>query len=213
MKNRRSIRLKDYDYSQEGAYFVTVCVNGHKCLLGDIADGKMILSDGGRMAKEYWDDIPKHFFHVQLDGFVVMPNHVHGILSVGASIYGARNDKKDMGAMNGGGAINRARTEVARNDKKDMGAMNRAHTNHARTGGFAGNDNPMGKKSLGEIMRWYKGRCTFEINKWQNNLFSWQRNYYEHIIRDESDLNRIREYIINNPAKWEKDKYFRKDEE
>lgn len=85
-------------------------------------------------------------------------------------------------------------------DSDGRGAINRAPTK----GGFAGNNNPMGKHSLGEVIRWYKGRCAFEIHK-INSVFSWQPDYYEHIIRNEQSLQRIREYIQNNPMQWELD--------
>ena len=78
---RRSIRLPNYDYSRPGAYFVTICVQGRACLFGDVVDGEMRLNDFGRVTYDCWNDIPKHFPHVQLDAFVIMPNHVHGIVN------------------------------------------------------------------------------------------------------------------------------------
>jgi REP element-mobilizing transposase RayT len=79
---RRSIRLQGYDYSQAGAYFVTICTHNRQCLFGGIADRKMRLNDAGRVVQQCWDRIPTHFPHVELDGFVVMPNHVHGIVVI-----------------------------------------------------------------------------------------------------------------------------------
>ncbi|GAB4324730.1 MAG: transposase [Candidatus Zixiibacteriota bacterium] len=90
-RNRRSIRLQGYDYSQAGAYFVTICTHGRACLFGDVADGKMRLNSAGRVVEQCWNDIPVHFPHVELDAWVIMPNHVHGILvivdPVGANNY------------------------------------------------------------------------------------------------------------------------------
>ena len=90
-QNRRSIRLQGYDYSQAGAYFVTICTQNKECLFGDIANGKMVLNDAGRMAEKCWCDIPVHFPHAGLDEWVIMPNHVHGILSIVDSPVGAKN--------------------------------------------------------------------------------------------------------------------------
>lgn len=79
--HRRSLRLQGYDYTREGAYFVTVCIHDRAFLFGDISDGKMILNDAGLMAEKCWRDIPTHFPHVALDEFVIMPNHIHGIIA------------------------------------------------------------------------------------------------------------------------------------
>ncbi len=80
--HRRSIRLKDYDYSQTGAYFVTICVRNRECLMGDVIDGKMILNDFGEIVLKCWKDIPNHFPHVSLNEYVIMPNHIHGIIVI-----------------------------------------------------------------------------------------------------------------------------------
>lgn len=80
--HRRSIRLKGYDYSQTGVYFVTLCTKGRECLFGDVADGRMVLNDAGRIIQRGWEDLPSRFSSVKLDAFVVMPNHVHGIIAV-----------------------------------------------------------------------------------------------------------------------------------
>jgi putative transposase len=163
--HRRSIRLRGYDYSQAGAYFVTVCVQGRERLFGDVVDGEMRLNDAGQMVVQCWHELPAHFFHLELDEFVVMPNHMHGIIIVGAPFM----------APYGPGAVN-------------QGAINRAPT------------------GLGEIVRSFKALATRRIRQAGVTVFAWQRNYYEHIIRDEESLNRIREYIVNNPLQWALDR-------
>lgn len=90
-RNHRSIRLKGYDYSRRGAYFVTICVHKRACLFGEIVDGEMVLNDAGSVAAKCWHAIPDHFPHVILDTFVVMPNHVHGILFIINASVGAKN--------------------------------------------------------------------------------------------------------------------------
>ena len=159
--HRRSIRLPEYDYAQAGAYFVTTCVQERKCLLGEIADGKMQLSDIGRVVEECWSAIPEHFGHVRLDVFVVMPNHIHGILSITG--VGAR------------------------------------HASPKITG-------PK-QRSLGAIVGSFKSAVTKRVNtlRGAQGRSIWQRNYYEHVIRDDDDLGVLREYIVNNPLRWELD--------
>jgi putative transposase len=183
---RRSIRLRGYDYSQAGAYFITICVQDRRCLFGEIVDGGMRLNGMGRIIAEQWDAIPRRFTNVELDEFVVMPNHVHGIIViVGAPLAGAQNP-----------AFANHRTPVD----------NRAPVDRAPA---------RGAPTVGDIVGAYKSLCVHQGLKWikQNQPGSvlgklWQRNYWEHIVRDESELNLIREYIGNNPSKWTMDKLF-----
>ncbi|GIW45213.1 MAG: hypothetical protein KatS3mg077_2495 [Candidatus Binatia bacterium] len=90
-RHRRSIRLKGYDYTQPGAYFVTLCTLNRQCLFGEVVDGQMRLNEAGHVAQRCWADIPNHFPHVQLDAFIVMPNHVHGVLVIAHHVVGAKN--------------------------------------------------------------------------------------------------------------------------
>jgi len=161
--HRRSIRLKGYDYTLPGAYFVTVCTHERACLFGAVADGEMQLNDAGRMAQGAWNELSVRFPDVRLDTFVVMPNHVHGVIIVGAQFI-APSD----------GFVT---TTI------DQGAINRAPT-------------------LGEIVRTFKAVSTRAIRHTANSDFAWQRNYYEHVIRDDESLNRIRQYIFDNPGRW-----------
>jgi putative transposase len=170
---RRSIRLKNYDYSQGGSYFITICINDHRCLLGSIINGTMQFSSLGESVQEFWLTMPLHFPNVILDDFVVMPNHLHGILTL--SDYA--------------GAACCAPT-------KESGT---SHTMSMRK---------LAPHSLPVIIRSYKSAVTKRFNEWRktSRIPIWQRGYYEHIIRNESELNRIREYIHNNPLKWDLDR-------
>jgi len=167
--HRRSIRLKGYDYSQPGAYYITVVTHGRECLFGEIVDGNMILNDAGKFARKCWVEIPKHFPHTDLDEFIIMPNHVHGIIVI------VENDK-------------------------NVGAI---HVLPLR-------ESPMQRRKmiLPKIIGRFKMNTAKHINKMRNSpgVRVWQRNYWEHVIRNENELNRIREYIINNPLQWEMDK-------
>ncbi len=189
--HRRSLRLKYYDYSEPGAYFITICTRHHQCIFGEIVEGEMILNTYGKIAQKCWLDIPKHFPNVELDEFVIMPNHIHGIIiitDVGAPLAGALNKRADVGAIH---------ELPLRNLNQLAGAQNkRAGASPAPT--------------IGNIIGTYKSivvnRCLKIFKK--NKLYMgklWQRNYYERILRDERELNKIREYIINNPIKWELD--------
>jgi putative transposase len=160
--HRRSIRLKGYDYSQDGAYFVTVCTKNRECLFGEIADGEMRLSPCGEVVGVCWQDLPRRYPDVEMDTFVVMPNHVHGIVLVGAQFIAPSQF-------------------IAPNSEKGM-------INHA----------PI----LGEIVRTFKAVSSRLVRNAGFTDFVWQRNYYEHIIRDEASLNSIREYISGNPYRW-----------
>jgi putative transposase len=161
LRGRRSIRLKGYDYSQDGGYFVTVCAYGRECLFGQIENGQMQLNEYGEIVTDIWRNIPEHYQFVQLDEFVVMPNHIHGIIII-----------SKVGA-----------------------GFKPAPTSEVKYHG------------LSEIVRAIKTFSARKINILRNTigLPVWQRNYYEHIIRDEDNLNRIREYIVTNPVRWHED--------
>jgi REP element-mobilizing transposase RayT len=156
---RHSIRMKGYDYSQAGMYFLTICTHGRTCLFGEIENNIMRPNDAGNTVQATWETLPEHYAHVTLDVFVVMPNHVHGIVALNAS---ARD------------------------------SLESAVT--ARYG-------------LSEIVRAFKAFSARRINNQQQTHGSriWQRNYWEHIVRNDIELKNIREYIQTNPAQWELD--------
>ena len=144
---------------------MTICTRNRECLFGALTDDEVGLNDSGRLASVAWEELPSRFPTVSLDSFVVMPNHIHGIITVGAQfIAPASAPYNHVG--------------IARE-----GAMNRAPT-------------------LGEIVRTYKAASTRMIRQTANLEFAWQRNYYEHVVRNEESLNRIRQYIMENPARW-----------
>jgi putative transposase len=165
--HRRSIRLKDYDYAQNGAYFVTLCSWQRESLYGDIVDGKMRLNAVGQVVESLWRGLPDHFSGINLDEFVIMPNHFHGIIE----IVGARYITPVL-----------------------------------ETAPIVGRDES--RPTIGEIVRGFKARCTHIVKKIRNNPGCplWQRNYYERVIRHEAELATAREYIVNNPLKWELDR-------
>ena len=151
MYYHRSIRLKEYDYSRPGAYFVTICTENRKCYFGNIVNGKMMLNDCGDVVKEYCQATENHFQNIKFDSFIIMPNHFHVIIKIiGIGIP-------------------------------------------ART--------------LGQIVGFFKYGVSKRINciRKTPGVKLWQRNYYEHIIRNKNEYDRISKYIENNPIKWELD--------
>lgn len=164
LKHRRSIRLNGYDYSQGGAYFVTICTYQREWLFGKITHGEMKLNNLGEIVRDEWLRTSEIRPNVILDEYVIMPNHLHGIIII-------KND-------GGRGTLQCAPT-VERFGKPT-------------------------RNSIPTIVRLLKSTTTKHINEFRKMLGFpvWQRNYYEHIIRNERDLNRIRKYIINNPSLW-----------
>lgn len=183
---RRSIRLPYYDYTESGAYFITICAYQHYHIFGHVEDDKVFLNHVGLIAKSVWEQIPSHFPFVTLDHFVIMPNHMHGIVLI---------SKDD---------------EIA-SDSEHVGARHalplHSHTSHSDNLRLFGNPPA---KALSSIVGSYKSAVSKEANSQLRKKEStlWQRNYYEHVIRDEADLNRIREYVLTNPSKWIEDKYY-----
>ncbi|MDI6451709.1 transposase [Anaerobaca lacustris] len=196
--HRRSIRWFAYNYTQAGAYFVTICVQGQTCLFGDIIDGQMRLSDGGNVVQAAWDELPDRYPGVETDAFVVMPNHIHAIILLTAD--------PPVGA--GPRACPEPSHPLA---PAPRACPNETGQQHPRTGQPRGvaptNDGRM--LSLGDVVRRFK---TWTTKQYADGVRHrgwppfpgrlWQRNYYEHVIRNEESLNRIRQYIAANPASW-----------
>ncbi len=178
--HRQSIRLRDYDYSTAGGYFVTLCAFQRECLFGDVVGVEMRLSEIGEIVQNCWGAIRQHCPHVTLDNFIIMPNHFHGILFI--------NDGLHVGAQHAAPL-----------------PMDQPLTLPNRTTGVTTSNVLPG--SLGAIIRSFKSAATKQINTLHDNPGArvWQRNYYEHIIRGERDLDSIRRYIVDNPAKWADD--------
>jgi len=147
---RRSLRLPSYDYSQAGAYFITVCTHNRIVLFGEVIDDDVRLNEFGILVKQTWDSLPMHYGGIDLDAFIIMPNHVHGIIILA--------------------------------------------------------DEPETRRGIREIVRGFKTFSARRVNERAGKRGAlWQRGYYEYVIRNEKALNRIRDYIANNPARWAED--------
>lgn len=183
-RHRRSIRLRGYDYAQAGAYFVTIVTKDRACLFGEIVDGEMRPNQFGRIIQATWNELPEHYSGVECDAFVVMPNHVHGIIVL-------VEDDGGVGSNDVGAGLKPAQPGL-RPTTAPRAGLNPAPTRHR----------------LAEIIRAFKTFSARRINDMRKTpgFPIWQRNYYEHIVRSENELNRIREYIANNPLQWEMDR-------
>ena len=168
---RKSIRLPGYDYSQAGYYFVTICCDQRQCMFGDIVDGAMQLNPFGEIVSETYQLLSR-YSHVNLDEWIVMPNHFHGIIVLA--------DKPCRGVSRNAPTVN-----------SDIQPINCEPK----------------RKPLGRLIGVFKTVSTKNINIICGTPGAkvWQRNYYEHIIRNETSLNKIRQYIVNNPLSWQND--------
>jgi putative transposase len=158
--HRRSIRLKGYDYSTAGAYFITICTHEREQLFGNILDRTMVLNELGHIAQLDWQKLARHHSNLIVDRSVIMPNHLHGIILLNLSILDGS--------------------------------------------GLSANED---SKSISEIIGSFKTFSARKINKIRKlkGVPVWQRNYYERIIRTETELNYVRQYIIDNPINWQTD--------
>ncbi len=160
-RHRRSIRLKEYDYLQPGAYFITICTRDGELYFEQYPELKQIIN-------RQWQEMPDRYANIRLDEFVIMPNHIHGIIIVGATLVVAQAREKRAGARSA--------------------------------------------PTIGEIIGIFKSLCLHDWLRYikENRIDAvgkyWQRNYYEHIIRNEDELNKIRNYIQYNPLKWHLDR-------
>jgi putative transposase len=170
--HRRSIRLPAYDYSGEGPYYVTICTQDRLCLFGRVANGEMALNERGRFVQQCWDELTGHYAGIELDAFVIMPNHVHGIVVITG------------GAYRRGGVTPPLLQRVG--DERGVGTTPLQGTR---------------KHTLGQIMAYYKYQTTKIINQINNSPGRriWQRNYWEHVIRNDNSYDTIRQYILENP--------------
>lgn len=229
-----SARLQTWDYANNGAYFITICTQNRHHFFGTIQNQEMKLSEIGKLAAQFWMEIPNHFPFIELGNFVVMPNHVHGILIINHSVetrfiasnennnetrcIASNNNEPRFIAPND---INNAPRFIAPNENNNEPrciAPNDINTNETRLiaslqgniGGFSGNKNPMINDNISKIVRWYKGRCSFECRKINPN-FGWQTRFHDHIIRNAKSFDTIQNYIFENPLNWKNDKFYKND--
>jgi putative transposase len=176
VSNRVNPRLAEFDYSQPGGYFITICTEERKNLFGAIIDGDIILNPVGRIVEQCWHAIPNHFNFIELDAFVIMPNHVHGIILINEN-------------------------------PSNFSFVGTTHASSLPSYGIGKGCKP---GSLSAIIDSYKSACSRMIHRSQLvlNQKIWQRNYYDHIIRNEQDWEALHDYILANPENWLHDPEF-----
>ena len=173
--HRRSIRLCDYDYGTAGFYFVTICVHERRALFGTITDGIMHLNDAGRMVEDEYHRLSDHYPHIKCHEYVIMPNHFHAIIQI-----------TDDVAVGAGSACPEMGIQPVCKQGGQIGQADPAPTRHA----------------LGQIIGYFKYQATKRVNL---STRLWQRNYYEHIIRNQRSHDEIAAYILENPLRWSND--------
>lgn len=205
-----SARLQNWDYGSNGAYFITICTKEMQHFFGEVVDKKMILNLIGALAEKYWIEMQKQFPYVELGNFQIMPNHMHGILIIDKSVvvpvetrFIASNSEEDIEfiASDFEGIENLADGSETR--------LIASVPEKEEIGGFAGENNPMVADNISRIIRWYKGRCTFEMRK-INPKYGWHPRFHDHIIRNSESFERIQNYIEENPSRWDEDKFYKK---
>lgn len=186
LTKRRTIRLMNYDYSQEGLYSVTVCCQDKICRFGEVGNGVMVLNGAGKIAHDEWLRTLQLRTNIELGEFIIMPNHMHGIIIIKSKDVGANCIRPNDENVYNTGVCNTPLQEKI-------------------------NELSSPSQTLGTLIRGYKASVTKKIRQLYNieNLSIWQRNYYEHIIRNEESHHKITDYIINNPYNWENDNYYK----
>lgn len=231
-----SLRLKGFNYSQPGAYFVTICTDERICYFGNIVDGIMISFPISEIVREIWLEIPERFQYVDLDAFVIMPNHFHGIIIINKEwrrmvcrackknhIDELFKDSLQKYSINSFKDWPR-RGLIHQTHKKNLPdglcgdlihQTNKINNSNKQRNGlmnqnFTKNKNWILMKDssrvLGKIIRYFKAKSAKVIHENCFHRFKWQRNYYEHVVRSYRELKSIREYIVNNPIKWALDR-------
>ena len=228
--HRRSIRLNGYDYSQEGLYFITICCYNKESIFGTIENQIMVLHDLGNIVKQCWYEIPNHFENVILHDFVIMPNHIHGIVQlVGAkylSPYPSGNISSDfippenifsnelIDVSNENCSNQNVDIQLSENNRKGISPIRQNDLSHIGGNDFSENRakdiSPLQGTSgtIGSVVRGFKIGVTKWARENSNTYTVWQRNYYEHIIRNQFSYERISEYIYKNPQYWKNDMFY-----
>lgn len=233
--HRRSIRLKGYDYTQKGLYFITICCQNRICRFGDVVDGEMALNEYGQIAYNEWLKLSDRFSNFELDVFQIMPNHMHGIIllnnvsvvgaAVGAVGAGFTPAQIDLNTQNELDIKNNLDSQIDLNIKNNLNTRNDINIKNdldvQNIGQYDDNIRATARvaPTVYDIVGAYKSLVANGCLEIWKSIWAgvtpvplmgklWQRNYYEHIIRNEQSYQTISNYIINNPAKWTNDKFY-----
>lgn len=188
-----SARLQNWDYRWAGAYFITICTQNRQHYFGEITNGKMQLSNIGIIADILWHQIPHHAHNVELGAFVVMPNHIHGVLIINDIDNGISDNVETGHALSLPHALSLQSTQQNQSTQSNIGQQRFQN---------------IGKNSISSIVGSYKSGVTKHAHRLEFE-FQWQSRFHDHIIRDDKSFQTISNYIINNPIHWEEDKFFK----
>jgi REP element-mobilizing transposase RayT len=197
-RNRKNIRLKGYDYSSKGLYFITICTKDRVHYFGKIENQKFEYSPIGAIAYTYWNEIPNHFRNARLGEFKIMPNHIHGIIEIVNPPHGVDMQSSSESLAGTGHGVSPQETPV--------------RTGHGLSQQDSSNKNEFGKTIPGSVSA-IMGQFKSSVTRWCNENdfnFAWQSRFHDHIIRNESEYRRIEQYIINNVANWRDDNFLNK---
>ena len=199
--HRHSIRMQGYDYTQNGCYFLTVCTRNRECLFGEIQNAEMFLSNIGEKVNDCWLDIPNHFPQIVLHEYVIMPNHIHGVIEINNTNTFESNIGVAVGANNyspNNYSPTNHPSNVRANDYSPL------RSPQSQTTPSLLQFRPNGtSRTVGSVVRGFKIGVTKQVG-----FSPWQRNYYEHIIRNGESYNIIVQYMAQNPMKWEEDCFY-----
>ena len=179
-----SARLKNWDYGSNGAYFITICTQNREHFFGDFMDSEFITSEIGTLAEKYWMEIPQHFPYIELGNFVVMPNHVHGILIIDKNVKTLQCNVSENESP-----VETLHCNVSTNKNEQMANIS------PKSG------------TISTILRSYKSVVTKNA-RFIHAEFGWQPRFHDHIIRNAPEWERIQTYIENNPMNWKEDKFY-----
>ncbi|MGC1390579.1 MAG: transposase [Bacteroidales bacterium] len=194
IKNRKHLRLTDWDYSSEGVYFVTICCHERQSCFGSFCDNEIIPSEIGKIASQFWLEIPNHFPHVKLDEFIIMPNHIHGILVLDYSHVGTRHGVSlHVPSNDNVGSCHGMTLPPRKGSNQNINKFSK----------------PL-KNSVSVVVNQYKSSVKRWCNKKGFSNFQWQSRFYDQILRSEISIEKIREYIYNNLINWPNDEFYQK---
>jgi len=191
-------RASWWDYGN-GSYFLTICTRNRIHFFGEIIDGEMYKSKIGEIAEDHWKKIPDQFHHVKLGVFVIMPNHMHGIIN----IHGSLHESSDLESK----TIDFPVVDFPDVDLGNDPENNPQNISKSHRGGITGIHNPMLHQNLSRMIRWYTGRVSYESHK-LNTDFNWQRRFDDRIIRDSEEYKIKTRYIQQNPLNWKEDEFY-----
>jgi REP element-mobilizing transposase RayT len=207
----QTARFFGYDYTRHGAYFITICTKKFTPYFGVIKKGSMTLSETGIIVNDFWFEIPYHFPNAQLDEFIIMPDHIHGII-----IIKSKSDSKlNLNYINvetpNLGVSKESTIKNVKYETPNLGVSKESTIKNVKyeTPNLGVSTNSMIKQgnkhwksnSIGSIINQFKRICTIKVKSCGLDL-SWQPRFYDHIIRSDNELDRIRTYIKNNPNNW-----------